>query len=650
MLRAELFVGVTALALLACAAAPVTIEEAGSCQEMRLPDCADMSGVSWKGGREFFVVRDGGSKPTDNCELQVVSVPLDADGCLLGPPTVKASVPLAGACDAEGVALDPCSGNVWIADECGARIGEYDPATGEPTGRVVPVPGFVVDGVRGNLSLESLTISGDGMTMWTANEEALVGDGPPSGSDSEVSTVVRLMRFARSDASADWTPDGMWAYACDPVGWYEPVNSGVSDLCVLPDGSLLVLERECSYWTLGRTRIYRPDFTGATNVSDLASLTNRAVAAVRKGEPLYEVEDGCRYGDGLFQSEVACYEGLCLGPRNADGTVSLLLVSDGGASHSRDVMFVTVSAQTKPFVRALKLVGLDVCTLAFEPPGVGRADRTGAPYRYLRGAKVSVGYELPGAPGVGSAWTLPAHRLSGDGTNVAFTVACDDRLFWCSPQVAAERLGRLPEPTGELPDISFGAAAVRSPWRLGLSGFARSGVRLSMDGFGSGRTSLYGADLDLQYSLGGRGPYGLWLGIGGSYCPRQDDVFDRGSRLADVRGRLDLDYGEFRLMTVPHWRMTDDLSLGLRLGVAFDWLTVSSSLDGDGMAGSGDDTRFLAQGIVGVQATYRLTDAIGLSSHADWRHGGTAEFETDTGSSSADLSGWHYGVGVVITF
>ena len=47
--------------------------------------------------------------------------------------------------------------------------------------------------INGNYGFESLTISGDGLTLWTANEEALTVDGDRSSySDG---TIVRLVKY-----------------------------------------------------------------------------------------------------------------------------------------------------------------------------------------------------------------------------------------------------------------------------------------------------------------------------------------------------------------------------------------------------------------------------------------------------------------------
>lgn len=310
-----------------------------------------------------------------------------------------------------------------------------------------------------------------------------------------------------------------------------------------------------------------------------------------------------------------------------------------------------VSVETKAFVRSLKLRGLDVCTLAFDPPEGGNATLAGSCYRYLRGAKVSVGCGPKDATVGVSPWTLPAHGLSGVGSNVTFTVACDDRLYWLSPETLAERSrsGR-DERVMAVPEPMPMWTSVERPWRFGVGGFGRGGILAGMDGFGRDRASVHGAEMDLQYGLASHGPYDLWVGVGGTYCPRQGDVFSGGDGLAASRGRMEIGYGELRLLTIPQRRLADDLSLGLRMGVSFDWLNAKSSSDGELTSFSDSDTKFSAQGILGVQATYLFTDRLGLYSNFDWRLGGETEFETDSRRSTVDLSGWFWGVGAFFSF
>ena len=404
----------------------------------------DSSGITWVDGKTFYVVRDGGGVTQNGCYLHRMTPALDDDGNLNAQPTMDAGVILQGAYDAEGVVRDPCTGNVWVSDEHGATIMEYDPVTGWPTYRTVPVPAVITGHIRGNLSLESLTMSGDGLSLWTANEEALDCDGVTAaeGASSSVGTIVRLVKFVRDGVNAPWTLAGMWAYQCEPLYNDEPQNGGVSDLVALPDGSLLVMERhvEATYW--GIVRIYRPDFTGATDVRDIGSLSGASYVKVAKGSPLYTKYDG---GDaisgGFMDYDVACYEGLCLGPRNSDGSVNLMMISDGGAVKNVDAWLFTVTVTTQPYVRSLKLTGLDIRTVSFDKPSNGASSIYGRNYRYLSGATVPVSlsgtaedspYAIDGTElAVCTGWTATGgNPSSGTGTAASFSVVGDGLFSW----------------------------------------------------------------------------------------------------------------------------------------------------------------------------------------------------------------------------
>ena len=526
--------------------ANLAIEDVGQKFTLKLPDYADMSGVTWRGDEAFYVVRDGGTITSNGCYLHLMTPVRDNRGGLIEMPRMSKGVLLQGAHDVEGVARDPFNGMIWVSDEYDTSIREYDPETGLATGRQVAVPNFVVQNVRGNLSLESLAISPDGLTLWTANEEALECDGPRAS--SKRGTTVRLMRFTRKEPRADWEAAGMWAYVCEPCGSVGALNSGVSDLCVLPDDSLLVLERECSYETLGLTRIFRPSFTNATDVSTLTSLKKKSTyTPVEKGAALYTLRDGDFFGGGVLHSDVACYEGLCTGPRNADGTLCLMLVSDGGATGSRTKWGLTATVRTQPYVRALALRGMDE---------KGR--------------------------------TIPA-----------------------------------------LAKAFFEPFTTWEDCRLGIGGFGRGGISV-----GKSRGELYGAEADYQHLLFSRGGYALRLGVGGAFSPRQMYASASDGRLA---------YGELRTLAIPERRLTENLTFGMRLGVAFNWLNART-------AAVEDETEFSAQGIVGLQATYELTDHIGLYSGFDWRLGDATSYGHEEDKTEVDLSGWLWNAGVFFSF
>ncbi len=278
----------------------------------------ELSGLAWATGERFLAVSDKGAA------LYRLTIRLDPATGRIAHAEVTGTVPLGQGVDLEGVAHAP-DGTVYVSDEVGPAIRRYDAARGSERGTVPLPPVFA--SARKNLSLESLALSSDGRTLWTANEEALKGDGPINLESDGKGTVVRLQRF-RLDRRGVWRADGQWAYRADGVDpFFGRAPSGVVDLAVLPDGVLLVLERAAGIVGLAselpsaqirfRSRLYAVDVRGAPDTSRVARL-GAAVPVVRK-ERLWEA---------TFPN--LNIEGLALGPALRGGERSLLLVSDDG--------------------------------------------------------------------------------------------------------------------------------------------------------------------------------------------------------------------------------------------------------------------------------------------------------------------------------
>ena len=305
-------------------------------------------GIAWSGRAGlFYVLRDhaGDSKS----KVYPVSLAIDPATGAIVEQSLGAEFTPGSLGDAEGLARDPQTGALWVSDEAGPTIAEYG-LDGVATGRTAPVPAIQRDYHRGNLSLEALAISPDGLTMWTANEQALTCDGDSSSGNNTVSTVVRLTRLVRATPQSAWEAAGEWAYVCDPCGGSNYAQSGLSGLCALPDGSLLALEREVSITTWGRCRVYRVTtgaLAAATEVSDIPSLSEAGgYDPVAKGSPLLEMK-----GQLL---NIIVYEGIALGPILGDGSRAVFLVSDGGETKTVSIL----TAKTVPRLCALKLTGL----------------------------------------------------------------------------------------------------------------------------------------------------------------------------------------------------------------------------------------------------------------------------------------------------
>lgn len=315
-----------------------------------------LSGLTHVADDAYYAVRDSGGA------LFALTIGVDR---ATGMPTngvVTGQTALAGRGDLECVAWDAARRWVWVGDEDDGSIRAFDPATGAERARAA-VPA-VFDAFRYNRSFEALTLRPDGLEMWACNEEALcrreaegrtakkaapvrattpdVDDGPRAARAH--GTRVRLQRFTRPAPEAAWTTAGQWMYVTDSVGGGDFAGKsrcGVSGLLCLGDGTLLVLEREMSIkkgkvLPSFRCRIYEIDFNHADNVADVVALKATARRPVRKHR-LFGANTG-----------LAMYEGICLGPALADGSRSVLLISDGddGAAN-RILAFRLVPAVTR---------------------------------------------------------------------------------------------------------------------------------------------------------------------------------------------------------------------------------------------------------------------------------------------------------------
>ena len=106
---------------------------------------------------------------------------------------------------------------------------------------------------------------------------------------------------------------------------------GVPELLALNDTTLIVMERELSIpkrYNRARCNIrlfcVNPSADGAINDSALPLREMEKEAFLTK-KPLYAFSTGIRIAG---RKNLANYEGMCLGPRLADGRQTLLLIAD----------------------------------------------------------------------------------------------------------------------------------------------------------------------------------------------------------------------------------------------------------------------------------------------------------------------------------
>lgn len=302
------------LALLAtfiCAASAATEIEGVEGQQsfsFEYRTATDFSGLTWAGGSDWFTVSDKVRA------IFPMSITLDpVSGKILGA-SIGTGIPVKTKfADFEGIAFVPDTRRLYVSCETGDGIFGFD--LKKRTVLPVTVPP-IFSKARSNKSLESLTYDSTVKNFWTANEEALKCDGPKS--DGDHGTVVRLQRF-----DAHFRPVGQFAYVTEKsVFRVHGGGTGVSDLCLLPNGELLVLERVASALGLS-AKIFRAGLHGATDISKLAALEGADFTPATKTL--------------LFIRATLTnnFEGIALGPKLADGWRSLILIADsgGGTTH-----------------------------------------------------------------------------------------------------------------------------------------------------------------------------------------------------------------------------------------------------------------------------------------------------------------------------
>jgi len=267
-------------------------------------DVTDLSGVTWTGGDQFYAVADHPNL------LVPITLKIDpATGCILHGE-IGTAVPIkATVSDFEGVTYVKATKTFYISAETGNAVISYQLGG---AAQLQPVP-KIFSKARNNLSLESITWNDKDAHFWIANEEALTVDGPVSGAKG---TLVRIQQL-----DAKFHPLMQYAWHTEPAAFrFQGSGNGVSDLCLLPDGRLIVLERGFAFGGL-HVRLFLADFKGATDISNLPSLVDADFVPAKKSL-LYDAMTG-----------FINFEGIALGPTLEDGSRSLILIADSNSGH-----------------------------------------------------------------------------------------------------------------------------------------------------------------------------------------------------------------------------------------------------------------------------------------------------------------------------
>lgn len=196
-----------------------------------------------------------------------------------------------------------------------------------------------------NYNFESLAFDSVHQYLWTIPESTLRKDGQPATPQNGLVNRLRLMRLnwgkMKEDSNKEEYSEQVnskkdsrymmtYAYQMDQPSTHKKADiyvMGVSELCVLPDGQLLVLEREAfipkiKIGAFCKCKLYLINPLNSEEFSMKEKFSSDT--PFLKKRLLTEWKTGL----SLSKRSFANYEGMCLGPMLEDGSQVVILLSD----------------------------------------------------------------------------------------------------------------------------------------------------------------------------------------------------------------------------------------------------------------------------------------------------------------------------------
>lgn len=196
-----------------------------------------------------------------------------------------------------------------------------------------------------NYNFESLAFDSVRQYLWTIPESTLRKDGQPATPQNGLANRLRLMRLnwgkIKEDSNKEEYSEQVsskkdsrymmtYAYQMDQPSTHKKADiyvMGVSELCALPDGQLLVLEREAfipkiKIGAFCKCKLYLINPLNSEEFSMKEKFSSDT--PFLKKRLLTEWKTGL----SLSKRSFANYEGMCLGPMLEDGSQVVILLSD----------------------------------------------------------------------------------------------------------------------------------------------------------------------------------------------------------------------------------------------------------------------------------------------------------------------------------
>ena len=247
--------------------------------------------------------------------------------------------------DPEGMALTP-QGKLWISSEGVSRRQSPDALIGfDRRGQwqqQLPLPKHFLatpttddnpdpqpHGIDDNRGFEALTLNPEGDRVFTALESPLQQDYPESPSERE--NYNRLLHYWLGEPQPQLIAE--YLYPIQPAGILKGINGLTELLCVDSAGHFLSLERSYSPLSGFNAELFQIATATATDTSTLDRLPtvlNRIIPVGK--QPLLNLKQ--------LKIPISNLEGMTLGPMLADGSQSLLLVSDNNFDATQSTQFL----------------------------------------------------------------------------------------------------------------------------------------------------------------------------------------------------------------------------------------------------------------------------------------------------------------------
>jgi len=226
-------------------------------------------------------------------------------------------------------------------------------------------------GIYNNLAFETVALSRNGQTLYTATENALAQDSLPATVTNGSRSRILSFNIATGQAGAEYVYDvASVVIAPNPANQFA--TNGLTDMVAIDDRQFIAIER--SYAVGAATpgvaattnglptgysiRLFHVDARNATDVSGMDSISGQSILAVQK-TLLLDLSD-LKNDDGSALA-LDNIEGITLGPQ-LGGKQTVILVSDNnfGATQFTQFVALEINPVPEPETYALMLAGLAV--------------------------------------------------------------------------------------------------------------------------------------------------------------------------------------------------------------------------------------------------------------------------------------------------